>query len=221
MRHIPYAFALLLVVMANGIAFATDTGDLYRGRTLVTGMRDETRLPGFTTCLLDVLAKVTGDARLLRDPRAEKMAGGAAGFVIDFTYRDRLEGIPIHDEQGSRDRPYDLTATFDQAKVDAAVQKLDRKPWTDARPRLALFLAVQNGPTLYVLASDGPHGRDQRESLEAVSWQIGMPVVLPDEAALTRVGLDAATLAVADLGKLAALTKSRSEERRVGKECRL
>lgn len=205
-------FILLLALTVSGAAVAAEPSDLYRGRTIVTGIKDETRIPAAPICLLEVLAKVSGDARLLRDPRAKEVAAWATLHAIEYSYRDRYALRQIHDEQGTRDRPYYLTVTFDPQRVDAALKTLGRKPWTAARPRLALFLAVQNGPTLYVLSSDGQHGRDQRESLEAVSWQIGMPVVLPDEAALIKEGLNAETLAVADLAKLAALTKSMSAD---------
>jgi len=203
--------ALLLVLMVSGPVFGAGLDDLYRSRTLVTGIRDETRIPAVPGCLLDVLAKVSGDARLLGDPRAQEIAAAATLLATEYSFRDRLAGRQIHDEQGTRDRPYYLTVTFDQPMVDAALQKLGRKPWT-ARPRLALFLAVQNGPTHYVLSSDGPHGRDQRESLQAASWQVSLPVVLPDEAALVREDLNAETLSVADPVKLAALAKSLSAD---------
>jgi hypothetical protein len=200
--------SVFLVLVVGGAAFAAEPSDLYRGRTIVTGIKDETRIPAAPICLLDVLAKVSGDARLLNDPRAREVAATATLHATEYSYRDRYALRQIHDEQGTRDRPYYLTVTFDQQRVDAALQTLGRKPWTAMRPRLALFLAVQNGPTFYVLSSDGQHGRDQRESLEAASWQTGMPVVLPGEAALARGGLNAETLAGADLAKLAELTKS-------------
>ncbi|QIG50345.1 DUF2066 domain-containing protein [Nordella sp. HKS 07] len=206
MRLIGYV--LLLILSVNGAAWAGGTEeDLYRGRTLVTGMREETRIPGFATCLLDVLAKLSGDARLLSDPLALEIADKAADMVTAFTYKDRLEGIPIHDEQGSRDRPYDLTVTFDPAKVDAALLTLDRKPWLTERPRLGLFLAVTNGSTVYMLARDGVHGRDQRESLSGASWQIGLPVLLPSEDELSRNGLTIRSLPTAPPARLEAVAR--------------
>jgi hypothetical protein len=211
----PYRFTiavLLLVLMAtSGRAAAND--DLYRGRTLVTGIRDETRIPAVPSCLLDVLAKLSGDARLLRDPRAAKVAAGATLLATEYSFRDRLAGRQIHDEQGTRDRPYYLTITFDRQMVDAALRSLGSKPWLDKRPRLGLFLLVQNGPTFYVLAQDGTYGRDQRDSLESASWQIGMPVALPDMATLAKEGLTVASLPTAGQAKLASLAKAMGTDR--------
>lgn len=203
------ARVLLFILTLNGAAWAGGTADdLYRGRTLVTGMREETRLPGFSTCLLDVLAKLSGDARLLSDPRAREIADKAAELVTGYTYKDRLEGIPIRDEQGSRDRLYDLTTTFDRGKVDAALASLGRKPWVTERPRFGLFLAVTNGENDYMLARDGAFGRDQRDALASASWQIGLPVLLPSEAELARNGLTIRTLPTAPPARLEAVARA-------------
>ncbi|MGE3225892.1 MAG: DUF2066 domain-containing protein [Parvibaculaceae bacterium] len=164
-------------------------------------------MPAAPECLLDVLAKVSGDARLLADPQARKIAASATGLATEYSYRDRLAGRQVHDEQGTRDRPYVLTITFDPPKVDAALATLGRKPWTTARPNLAFFLAIDNGSNRYVLSGDGTRGIDQREALAAASWQTGMQVTLPSEADLAREGLTADALAAAQPSGLDLLTK--------------
>ena len=199
---------LLLVLLTNTPVMSAETSDLYRGRTLVTGIRDDTRLPALPVCLLDVLAKVSGDARLIHDPQALKLANGATGLATEFSYRDRLAGRMIHDEQGSRDRPYILTITFDPTKVDAALNALGRKPWTTARPNLAFFLTVNNGANVYVLSGDGARGIDQREALAAASWQTGMTVTLPSETDLGKQGLNAEALAAIEPAKLDPVAKA-------------
>jgi uncharacterized protein len=197
----------LLILVMCGAAFADDTGDLYRGRTIVTGIRDDTRIPAASICFLDVLAKVSGDGRLLRDPRAKELAAGATFHATEYSYRDRHALRQIHDEQGTRDRPYFLTVTFDAQRVEAALKTLGLKPWTTTRPNLALFLVVNNSATSYVLSGDGEFGRDQRESLASASWQVGMPVTLPSKADLAKEALSADVLAKIEPAKLAAVTK--------------
>jgi uncharacterized protein len=202
------AFILLTLLVTAGPALGADNGDLYRGRTLVTGIRDETRIPAVPACLLDVLAKVSGDARLITDPRAHKIAAGGTLLVTEYSFRDRLAGRQIHDEQGTRDRPYFLTISFDPPMVDAALASLGSKPWVSERPHLALFLVIDNASTAYALASDGVFGRDQRDSLEAAAWQTGMKITLPREAALAREGLSAASLPMAGQAKFDRLAKA-------------
>ncbi|WP_162918701.1 DUF2066 domain-containing protein [Taklimakanibacter deserti] len=198
---------LFLVVLACGAVFAAEPSDLYRGRTIVTGIKDDTRIPAAPICLLDVLAKISGDARLLDDPRAREIAAAATFHATEYSYRDRYALRQIHDEQGTRDRPYYLTVTFDPQRVDAALESLGRKPWTANRPNLALFLVVNNNANTYVLSGDGTFGRDQRESLAAASWLVGMPVTLPSEADLAKEGLTADVLSTIQPAKLDMVTK--------------
>src|SRR4051794_8984086 len=113
--------AVFLAFFACGSAAAAPVADLYEARTIVTGAREETRIPGFEDCFADVLVKVSGDPRLLVDPKLTALRGHAAEYVRSYRYHDRLEGIPIHDEQGSRDRPYDLFVDFVPALIDRAL----------------------------------------------------------------------------------------------------
>jgi hypothetical protein len=155
------------------------------------------------------LVKVSGDPRLIGDPGVAVMAGQAGTFVADFDYHDRMGGIPVHDEQGTRDRSYDLTVRFHPAKIDAALRSLGREPWSAvSRPRVAVFLGVRIGTTSYVLASDGDRGRDQREALTAAARRFGIPMALPDETALAEAGSSYQKLVGADPSSLdAAATK--------------
>src|SRR4029453_14463001 len=107
--------------MASAAAFAAEPSDLYRGRTIVTGIKDDTRIPAAPICFLDVLAKVSGDVRLLHDPHAEEVASTATLHATEYSYRDRYALRQIHDEQGTRDRPYFLTITFDPQRIEAAL----------------------------------------------------------------------------------------------------
>jgi hypothetical protein len=162
-----------LASLYSGMAAAAGPDELYVGRAIVTGKDEGDRGRGFAESLKDVLVKVSGDRRLADERQVIVMAQGASAFVADFHYRDRLEGIPIHDEQGSRDRPYDLTVRFEPARIDAALRSLGREPWTAPRPRLVAFIGVVYETTAFVLASDGERGIDQREALAAVAWELG------------------------------------------------
>ena len=89
----------------------------------------------------------------------------------------------MHDEQGSHDRPHDLTVTFDKAKIDAALKSLGLEPWTAPRPRIVLFVAVTNGERSFMLAADGERGTDMRESLGAAAFRVNVPKNNPSERA--------------------------------------
>lgn len=207
-----------LIALMALLAFARDASavvvdNLYQAKAIVTGQREENRGAGFAACLHDVLIKVSGDPLLGNDPRVAALADKAGEYIRAFHYRDQMEGIPVHDEQGTRDRPYDLTCDFEPAKIDAALQSLGRKPWPAERPRLAVLLAVRNGPSAYVLSEDGRGGPGQRESFLAASWKLGVPIVLPKQAALAEAGLTVDKLWAAPPEPLAALAPSFGGER--------
>ncbi|QFU15767.1 DUF2066 domain-containing protein [Microvirga thermotolerans] len=193
LRRHALAFALCLLAAAPAAARIA-VEDLYRGQAITTGQMPENRGPAFARTFVDVLVKVSGDPALMEDPRVEKEAAQAASYVRAFRYRDRLEGKPIHDEQGTRDRPHDLTVDFDPPKIDAFLESLGRKPWDGNRPVLAVLLAVRIGGNDYVLAADAERGRDQRDAFAAASRRIGVPVVIPAEAVLAEGSVTAAAL---------------------------
>lgn len=173
--------ALLCTIAASA---AANESELYRTTVFVTGRGEAERLRGTGLAFQDVLVKVSGDPRLARDPRAAEMAKEASALVVSYDYRDRMQGLALHDEQGTRDRPYDLTVHFDPTKIDAALASLGSTPWTGPRPRLAVFLAIQDQQTRYVLAQDGARGLSQRQALAAVAAKRALPMALPTEALL-------------------------------------
>src|SRR5438105_15791167 len=106
-----YAMLRLFVAAAlpYGVgAIAAEAAELYQAQTIVTGQGEANRSIGFGACLEDVLIKVSGVQTLAGDPRLAASKANAKAFVSGFRYHDRMTGISTHDEQGTRDRPYDL-----------------------------------------------------------------------------------------------------------------
>ena len=201
--------AIIVAVLATLPAFAAteipdgqmppvdETGALYRSVTIVTGTRVETRLPGFAETLGDVLVKVTGDQTIRADRGLARAAKSAEGLVLRFSYRDRLKGKPVHDEQGTHDRPHFLTVDFDRTQVDALAVKLGRKPWPLPRPHVLLLVAVENIHNAFVLTRDGTIDRsdDMRFAVAAAAAKAALPpVVLPTEAEIAARGWSVKTL---------------------------
>jgi hypothetical protein len=190
-------FGLLLVCIAwsvPGRAAEADIAGLYRTKTIVTGRREETRLKGFGDCLRSVLLKVSGDQRLLDDPGLVPLLAKASDAIAVFHYHDRMSGIPIHDEQGTHDRPFDLTCEFSREKVDAALGSLGTKAWVASRPSIALFVSVRNGPAAFVLAADDRDSAIMREAFADAADAVAIPIRFPNKTELHQIGLDAGTL---------------------------
>lgn len=183
------AMACVLAVLLTSPAPADTAENIYQTRTIVTGERAETRTPGIKRCFMDALVKVSGDRRLPNDPKARELAGDAQSFVTNYTTRDRMFGKPLKDEQGTRDRPYDLNVDFDPVKLDAALAMLGRKPWPTPRPRLMIFLAVKNTARTYLLADGADLGSLQREAFQDAAVKYGVPVGFPSQGDFEKAGL--------------------------------
>ena len=148
-----WAFAVLWTDAS--IAQPDSLDDVYTTRTVVTGKDERNRPLGFKLCFEDVLVKASGDASIVSDGRFETLAAGAGQYVSTFSYRDRLEGKPVHDEQGTYDRPHFLTCRFDPQKIDSVLKTLGRKPWLEHRPRLVMLVAVHGRKNSGILSRDG------------------------------------------------------------------
>jgi hypothetical protein len=199
----------LLLTAAFGVApaYSHDIAELYRTQAIVTGTGEENRQLGFEECFRDVLVKTSGDQRVLGDARVAAALPDAASFVESFRYRDRLEGIPIHDEQGTHDRPHDLYCHFDRGKVDAFLSSVGRKPWLDERPRMTLFLSVQNARHRFVLARDGDESPYMRDSLLAAAAPLALQIDVPDQATLDGFSIAFDTVASRQPGTLLDATR--------------
>ncbi|WP_249734507.1 DUF2066 domain-containing protein [Bradyrhizobium sp. sGM-13] len=202
--------AVALVWCASAMAAAG--ADLYRAQTVVTGQGEANRIIGFASCLEDVLIKVSGAQKLAGDRRLAVYKSNAKSFVKAFSYRDQFLGKPIRDEQGTRDRPYDLTVDFEEKKIDDILRALGLKPWVSHRPRLAVFVGMENGPRNFIVTADGAQSDLQRDALLAAADRRGMNIVLPSMAALAKSGLEGAKLETAPSSTLAPLATEQGGE---------
>lgn len=157
-----------------------EPSELYKAETIVTGTGESERMRGFRIGVDDVLVKLTGDAGVAATKPAIDIAKKAADLIADFTYEDRLKGIPIHDEQGTRDRPHFLRMRFDPAKFDAALQEAGLTKWSGERPTLTVWIGISEPRGKYVLAREG-NGYGQREVLKDASKKRAVPIALPPE----------------------------------------
>ena len=170
-------------------ADAAATAELYQAQTIVTGQGEVNRQIGFRDCLDRVLVRVSGDQRLPQKPEMLALRDKAGDFVDSFRYRDRLEGIPVHDEQGTHDRPHDLTCLYKPDVIDKLLTQLGSKPWLGERPRLSIVLAVDDSRRHFVLASDGDESPYMIESFQSAARPMAMSIVIPNKATLAKAGL--------------------------------
>ncbi len=200
----PGARAVARILLAAALAccaatMAAAAEDLYRAQTVVTGQGEPNRLIGFAACLEDVLVKVSGAERLAGDRRLAAYKSRAKDFVSAFDYHDQFSGKPKRDEQGTRDRPFDLTVDFDKAKIDGVLKALGVKPWLSRRPVLAVFVEMEQGERRFIVTADGTPSDLQRDALLAAAARRGMTVVLPTAAALAKSGIEGTELSMSTM----------------------
>ena len=186
--------------------------DLYRTKVNVTGQGEANRIIGFAACLEDVLIKVSGAQKLSGDRRLAAYKSKARDLVTAFSYRDQFSGKPIRDEQGTRDRPYDLTVEFEEGKIDDILRAFGLKPWLSRRPRLAVFADMEQGPRNYIVTADETRSDLQRDSLLAAADKRGMSIVLPGTAALAKSNITGAELRTAPFAALAPVAAAEGGE---------
>jgi hypothetical protein len=203
---IPIALVIAIPYLAAAPSARADaTSDLYRSTVIVTGFDMRNRPAGFARALREVLVKLSGEPRLDKAPRVAELAAHADKLVTSFDYVDQMAGIPIHDEQGTYDRPYYLTVFFDRAKIDQTLADLGEKPWLGERPVITPVFAVDRFAKHYLLSSENPAGADQAEAFTDVAADYDIHVRIPTEAEFRTWGVT--------LGQFPAPTEASTTER--------
>jgi uncharacterized protein len=175
-----YYLRSLLLPSKPQVSCRQNISPMYRSYAIVTGTDMRQRPWGFAQTLREVLVKSSGDPRLKDDPRIQHLTAQAARFVACFDYADMMAGIPLHDDQGTYDRPYKLTVYFDPAKIDATLAQLGDKAWRGKRPIVVPVLLVHGRkPPPYLLSAEIPAGKEQRGSFTTAASQFGMNVSIP------------------------------------------
>ena len=175
------AFAAILVSFVQPAA-AMDIVELYQSKTIVTGQGEKNRKFGFRDCLDRVLVRVSGDSRLPDLTPMAALRDRAGDFVDSFSYRDRLAGKPIHDEQGTYDRPHDLTCWYRPDIIDPLLAQLGSRPWLGDRPKLTILLDVDRGATAYDVARDSDRDLAMRQAFDQAAEPLAFSVDFPTTA---------------------------------------
>ncbi|MGD9806754.1 MAG: DUF2066 domain-containing protein [Hyphomicrobiaceae bacterium] len=170
--------ALTLVIPSQPLAAKVVDG-LYRAETIVTGTEEPERTRGFREALQTVIVKLTGKTDLANDPRIDELAKSPHPFVMSHEYEDRMKDIPVHDEQGTRERPHFLRVTFSKAAIDAELRRLGIAQWNADRPLVAVWLAIETSASRFVLIGSGPDGYGQRAVITEAAAKLGLPIELP------------------------------------------
>jgi hypothetical protein len=169
---------LLLLALSAGSAMAEVVGDLFGTETIVTGTGGPERSRGVREAFAQLLAKLTGDVRSSKEPALADLFDDPQEFVESVEYEDRMKGIPIHDEQGTRERSYYLRVRFKPDRVTTALTERGVKLWPADRPLVAVWFAVRTPAGSYVLQPQGSAGYGQRLVLQEEARRRAIPIAI-------------------------------------------
>jgi len=192
MAFLRLACVLLLTNLLANPTLTAEPDDLYSSQAIVTGQGEKNRQPGFRDCLDRVLVKVSGDQRLPKLPQADALRAHAGDFVESFSYRDRLAGKPVHDEQGTYDRPHDLTCRYDRNTIDDLLAGLGSRPWLSERPTFLIVLDVEKGGQAFRVTADGMRDLPMRESFALGAAPLALRMTFPAASEAARLDADTA-----------------------------
>jgi hypothetical protein len=186
------ALAAVLVILSMWVpsrwALAIPAGGIYQATIITTGSDTRFRRTGFEQALREVLVKATGESRLAKDPRVDALMPRADRLVAFFSYRDQMEGIHHHDDQGTYDRPFDLTVQFDWLSINAALGELGEKPWLGPRPTIVPVILVRGHERpfdqQYMISDEEPAAVGQRDALSYCAQRYGLGLRVPSAADL-------------------------------------
>jgi hypothetical protein len=175
-------FRLATTALALLVAAPAARGmDLFEGRAIVTGTGPASLADALPRALRDVLVKVSGNPALADDPAVATI--DPALLVQDYVFLDRLTDTPHHDEQGTRDRPWDLFAHFDPDGIRATLARLGATAWQGPRPRLLARITVrERDGAVFPLSADADEDERHRQALLAAADRMGLRVALPPRA---------------------------------------
>lgn len=200
-RRVPFLPFLVFVLAAAGmelpatarLAAGQGPNDPYQATVIVTGTDMRSRPSGFAQAFRKVLVNVSGEPRLGDDPRVVASGARAGSVVASFSYVDRMAGRPVHDEQGTRDRPYNLTVRFVPARIDKALADLGERVWRGPRPVVVPVLTVRGlDGASYRLSVENAAGAEQRAAFADMARDCAMAVRFPTEADFAAWGIGAA-----------------------------
>jgi hypothetical protein len=172
--------AALLLAQTHAVLAATAPETAYMCRAFVTGTDDRDRPGGLARCWAEVLTKVSGDPR----PLAAEPVPPPPGAVADFYYLDRMTTEARHDEQGSRDRPYDLVVRFAQGAVEAALADRHETVWASPALRLRVCGSIAKGGAVNPLTASDANDERARHALDDAAQRFGVTLSFaPDDTA--------------------------------------
>ncbi len=163
----------------------------YQATAIVTGTDMRQRPSGFADCLTQVMLKLTGQPTFRGNAAVTSLTEHADTLVDHFVYVDPRAALLHHDDQGTYDRPHELTVWFKPQAVDDAIERLGLSLWHKPRPVLVPIVLVRTkDPEPFLLSAEASQGVAMRAALVRIAGGYGVGVHFPTAGELAEWGVD-------------------------------
>lgn len=149
--------------------------DIYAGEVEVPSQDRRHRDDGFRRALAEVLVKVSGQPDAAKRQAVEDALASAGEHVQQFEYRSVIDE-PGDETTGNEGEPrIMLLARFDPSAVRNALRRADLPLWSDERPEVLVWLAIEGPNGRHLIGGEDPLAKD----LRAHARERGVPILFP------------------------------------------
>ena len=173
MKKLMVRIGLLCLLLVTGVSgYAREMTGLYQAEVPVKSQDRDERIAAYSDAMARVVVKLSGDRSAPQLPSLTSTMGSAQSWVQQYRYQ------PL-DNPGLKDQGYVrlLTVQFDERAVNQALVAAGVPLWGKTRPDLLVWLAVDDGSSRMLVASNSESEFDKL--INANARRRGLPVLLP------------------------------------------
>jgi len=163
---------LLLCSLAPARAMSAGVEGLYTGEAVVENKGAQERSRAVPLALEQVLGKLSGLRQFDAYPNFEAVLGQAESAVVSYYYRNAEETLA----DGSVREELRLVARFSERQVDDFARSLELPLWQAERPRLDVWLVIDDGLGRLIMPLEFAYLRD---TLQDIADARGLPLWWP------------------------------------------
>lgn len=155
---------LTLALIAGPADAAVELKQLYQSSVAVSSQAANEREQALQTALRQALLKISGDDSLLDSPSVKQAMRSVRDYVVQYGYRQEDELL--------------LWAQFDQEKINQLIQQAGSGIWSNLRPELLIWLAIEDESLQRQLIASGDETVFVQQLKNAAASR-GLPIKLP------------------------------------------
>lgn len=155
---------LTLALIASPANSAVELKQLYQSSVAVNSQAAAERDQALQTALRQALLKISGDDSLLEQASVRQALRNVRDYVVQYGYRQEDE--------------LQLWAQFDQQKVNQLIQQAGSGIWSNLRPELLIWLAIEDESLQRQIIASGDETVFVQQLKNAAASR-GLPIKLP------------------------------------------